>query len=70
MMIIIRIITSTIIIVIMTMYANALLMNIMQRIEKQHSNQHNDVVETIVMTILILTMSMIIIATGIWLLGV
>lgn len=67
-MMIIRIITSTIIIAIMTMYANALLMKIIQRIEKQHSNQHNDVVETIIITVSILILSTVIIATGIWLL--
>jgi hypothetical protein len=50
------------------MYANALLMKIIQRIEKQHSNQHNDVVETIVITMSILILSTVIIATGIWLL--
>jgi hypothetical protein len=49
------------------MYANALLMKIMQRIEK-HSNQHNDVVETIIITMSILILSTVIIATGIWLL--
>ena len=65
---IIRIIASTIIIAIMTMYANALLMKIIQRIEKQHSNQHNDIVETIVITMSILILSTVIIATGIWLL--